>query len=400
MDPLRFLTLKSSAAVRAVGLGALCLVVCALCAPFANVIEAFGGEGFGRIDLLQYWAAARLFLGGQNPYDPHALKLLQQEVSAFAGLPVLMWNPPVLLPFIAPLGLLPFPVAVGAAFLSALILLAGSTMLLVSRFEIRARRVALAYVLSFYPFALSVFYGQISPLLLLGLCGMIALLGEAENDDRRMLLISAGALLSLVVVKPHLLYLPVCYLLLNWRVPRVRMVLCGAAGMLAIMVVLVALVDARVFGFYSMALHAPPVYWKTPTIGSFLQGWTGSAALRVVPMLCGIAALVWWQVRVRSEFSVEHFLLLVPLSLVTSPYGWVYDQMLLLPCGLYCIARAEVQSRGVRMALYGLLFGANIVMMLVPGGQEQFVWFPVVTFVAMLLVQGNVQVHEHVHGSL
>ena len=45
-------------------------------------------------DFIEYWAAARLTLDGQNPYDPHLLLPLQQAAGRNTDEAVMMWNPP------------------------------------------------------------------------------------------------------------------------------------------------------------------------------------------------------------------------------------------------------------------------------------------------------------------
>jgi hypothetical protein len=60
----------------------------------------------------------------------------------------------------------------------------------------------------------------------------------------------------------------------------------------------------------------------------------------------------------------------VPLSLITSPYGWVFDQMLLLPTVAFFAAR------GALWQLYGGIV-LNLVMMSMPArfGQQAFIWY-------------------------
>src|SRR3954454_23894615 len=57
-------------------------------------------------DFVEYWAAARLTLDGQNPYDPNLLLPLQQAAGRDTGEAVMMWTPPWSLAVVLPLGLL------------------------------------------------------------------------------------------------------------------------------------------------------------------------------------------------------------------------------------------------------------------------------------------------------
>ena len=62
-------------------------------------------------DFVEYWAATRLLLTGNNPYGPQELFDLQRSVGWTDSIPLLMWNPPWTLSFILPFGLASFDVA-------------------------------------------------------------------------------------------------------------------------------------------------------------------------------------------------------------------------------------------------------------------------------------------------
>src|SRR5262245_49181836 len=56
-------------------------------------------------DFVEYWAAGRLLLGGQNPYDADLVHELERQVGR-TDEGILMWNPPWSLPLVLPLGLM------------------------------------------------------------------------------------------------------------------------------------------------------------------------------------------------------------------------------------------------------------------------------------------------------
>ena len=62
-------------------------------------------------DFVEYWAATRLLLTGNNPYGPQELFDLQRSVGWNDSIPLLMWNPPWTLSFTLPFGLASFDVA-------------------------------------------------------------------------------------------------------------------------------------------------------------------------------------------------------------------------------------------------------------------------------------------------
>src|SRR4051812_49663660 len=57
-------------------------------------------------DFVEYWAAAKLTLDGQNPYDPEQLLPLQRAAGRDTDEAVMMWNPPWAFAAVLPLGLL------------------------------------------------------------------------------------------------------------------------------------------------------------------------------------------------------------------------------------------------------------------------------------------------------
>src|SRR4030095_6755611 len=62
-------------------------------------------------DFVEYWAASRLLLTGNNPYGTQELFELQQSVGWNDSIPLLMWNPPWTLSFTLLFGLASFDVA-------------------------------------------------------------------------------------------------------------------------------------------------------------------------------------------------------------------------------------------------------------------------------------------------
>ena len=63
-------------------------------------------------DFVEYWSAARLWIGGGNPYDPQQLKALQDEVRTpdENEPPLLMYNPPYTLPLLWPFAGFSYPI--------------------------------------------------------------------------------------------------------------------------------------------------------------------------------------------------------------------------------------------------------------------------------------------------
>ena len=86
------------------------LLVLALIAALAIMWVQLGSSSRGLTslplyDFVEYWAAGRLNLHGENPYDPARVEELERSVCV-DGQVILMWNPPWTLALVMPLGLL------------------------------------------------------------------------------------------------------------------------------------------------------------------------------------------------------------------------------------------------------------------------------------------------------
>ncbi len=340
-------------------------------------------EGAAGIDFLQYWAGSKLILHGHDPYSPEAQLLLQQKAweGVQAELPILMWNPPQVLTLMLPFSALPFHTAYFAWFLLSLIIIvccSYASILLFPPAVSNERRFVkysrLLFLLTFPPFAFSLYYGQASPWLLLGFTAALAAFARSKP-------FWSGLFLSLTLIKPHLLYLYYLYFFwTEWRRKSIK----GLAGFLlgaALLSVVPLLLQPEIFQRYLNAMAAPPIIWQTPTLGSWLQAFSGihHAAIRLLPSL--VTALLFFAALRRGRFSEalpQQLLIIVPLSLLTSPYGWAFDQILLLPPAMLAFSAVSGVDRAVRTWLLVLMLLANAANFFIPStvGQHFFIWYP------------------------
>jgi hypothetical protein len=357
----------------------------------ASFLPLKPGE-FGSIDLIQYWSAAKLILSGANPYDPQLVLKLEHSVWPAMPSAVLMWNPPFIFPLILVFGLLSFDQAIIFALFLGIALYALSLLILIwpqRKLLLQPKWFGwgmLIFFGIFYPWYASLTYGQISPLLLFAL----SLSLTCFFYERRFL---GGVFLALTLIKPHLLYLVYIELLLqdlkkrDWR--AISGFLCAAAFLAGFALLL----NNNIFSYYQNAFDAaPPIYWRTPTIGSFLQGIIGTQTvfIRILPTYLTLFAYFFLR-RSSRPFSLVG---LIPLSLFTAPYGWLYDQLLLVPTVFFLLLRSLERYRNgeVKPISYVVPFLANslLIIYLIPGeyGQEPYVWFPMLIWVLWLWVCG------------
>ncbi|MBN8549155.1 MAG: DUF952 domain-containing protein [Deltaproteobacteria bacterium] len=340
---------------------------------------------FGQGDFIQYWAGSRLFFGGGNPYDLAQMAGMEAPYKSEAII-ILTWNPPIVFPVMAPFALLPFYDAVLAWLIVSCVAFAASLAALFRCIDLRlitrsARVQCAVFLLSFYPVAMSLTRGQLSILLLLSLSAFTLLFLSEPRSARRLCI--GGILLSLTMLKPHLLYL--VYIWLFARALRLKewQPVAGLLAGSALLVLSAALFRPEIFSLFASAISTPPIYWKTPTLGSWLQTLSEDhrTVLRFLPTVLTGAFALWCFLRDKTGrlFETSILFILIPLSLLTSPYGWQFDQVLLLPTALWCFARAS--EGGSRLGW--MLIAGNAAIFLSPPmmGMHHFVWYPLVFFV-------------------
>jgi Glycosyltransferase family 87 len=320
-------------------------------------------------DFVEYWAASRLLLTGNNPYGPQELFELQRSVGWSESIPLLMWNPPWTLSFTLLFGLASFDVAQFSWLLfniSIVVFCAKQLWFLYGGLP-TAHRKAWLVVLTFAPAYLVLILGQITPLILLGLVGFLHC---ARNKQWKW----AGALTILVSIKPHLLYLFWIALVLWIIEKRQWQLVIGTtlSGFIAATIPL--LFSPSVYTDYiqlNTTTKLPTPYdWQTPTVGGAARLLFGGEKiwLQFVPCFIGIVWLLcyWHKSKKQWDWS-EQLPILIVASLSTAAFAWSFDYIVLLPAIIQAaswLSGRPVLSRqspviivyAIIMALYVLLF--------------------------------------------
>ncbi len=296
-------------------------------------------HGLGEVDLIQYYAASKLLLSGGNPYDPKSIFEVERGLAPILSKPTLLWNPPFIFPFVLPFSLFSFEVF-RLIWIPLTIVLFLSCYNSLSK-QIRATQTSFRSVLflaTFHPIFSHIYYGQSSIIILVGLTIFLIYTGAEGTRAQHY----AGAGLALTLIKPHLLYLLYLWWLLESCRER-RLVQIFSFVSTAIFLALIPLLfDHAIWQRYYLGWQVPPIYWQTPTVGSWLQLILGidSAVLRITPtIIVTLWFLVGW---ISKRKNVDNLLLLIPLSLLTSPYGWGYDQILLLPSLIFLLKAKKI----------------------------------------------------------
>jgi hypothetical protein len=341
-------------------------------------------------DFIEYWAAAKLTLSGQNPYDANLLLPLQQANGRDTDKAIMMWNPPWSLTVVVPLGLLPAREAqlLWLAVNFAAILICGDRLWLLLGGSKERRWAGWAIALTALPTLFALQSGQISPLLLLG--GVLFL-----ECERRGWHFAAGAATVLLAIKPHLAYLVwVAILCHAIGRGRWRIVLGGAAT--AILCSAVPLVfNTDVWRQYLDALaNRTPEEWLMPTLGSLLRLVFGGAmfGLQFVPVFAGLAWFARYWTRYEKTWDWDDQIpLLLLVSFLTAPYGaWPFDMVLLLPAALWLVLRVHGPARGPVIAGLIAVNVACFVLNVLKISSFWFIWVaPVMLLLYYLGIRGS-----------
>ena len=332
-------------------------------------------------DYVQYWAAGRLNLHGENPYDAEMLVPLEREAgrrstaNGNAGEldeAVMMWNPPWTLCAAMPLGALPARIgqllwlAVGLGCIG----FAADRLWQVHGGRADRRWIAWLIALTFLPNAFVLSAGQITPLVLLG-----ATLFATSARSRRMWL--AGLAAVLMAIKPHLVYLVWPLIFVDGIYRREwRIMLGGIAGGI-ITSAIPMLFNPDVFADYFTEMsERPPAQWVSLTLGSVLRMLLGEATfgLQFAPLPIGMiwAALYWWQRRHHWNWANELPIMLL-VSFVTAPYGaWHFDLVLLM---VPIIATAAQLKNSIRFwTLYTIINSVMLILNISGVASYWFAW--------------------------
>lgn len=349
---------------------------------------------YGVVDFLQYWSANKLTGLGQNPYDPHVMKDFQRHF-ADSSYTTMMWNPPWILLMLMPVLTLGLTAAAKLWFILniigifAIVLL--SERVFPSSHEHRwLRRLTIFF---FPPFWNCLGFGQTSIALTLAFLLFVGCL--SRNKD-----FAAGLILSVMSVKPHLIYL-FALVLIWWAVKERRFNLITGAitGMTVLVGASLLFQGPAVWNWIQCHLHPellrgiegviPPSDWVTPTVGGTIRAYGGP--LYSVPMekIIGFIALIpvaWWLVRAQPEIKWNfHLPLFVLLSLLLGPYGWFYDNSLLIIIVALVTSSQSNLTKNSYLLLLPLYLWAGVFATYFAKSQHEMFFFPVAMGIVLAL---------------
>jgi hypothetical protein len=285
-------------------------------------------------DFLEYWAAARLNLRGENPYDPVLLLAEQRTVEPARDHAVMMWNPPPSLALYAPFGALPAVWSVliwVCAQLAACIFACRLLWQIYGPEHPQWPAPVLAACTAGTWWVIT--YGQNTGFILLGLAGFL-------HFTRKEKPLAAGACAALTALKPHLLAVFGVLLVADAVTQRGAKALAAGTAVVALALGVACLTNPHVIEQFAAAVRHPaegatPLSdWWLPAPSFWLRKWLAPEQfwLQFVPsaMACGAALAV--RLRTGAGWRWERALpAVVAVSFLTTPYGgWLFDLPVLL----------------------------------------------------------------------
>jgi len=280
-------------------------------------------------DSIAYWAAARLLLHRQDPYSAPSVLALQRSQGYEADKPLVLRTPPWSLWMVLPLGLLN-PYWAWVAWLAVLLASLFLSMRISWRMYGDGIRPPAIFLLAGYLFA------PVPGCLVAGQLGMVLLLGIVlffVIEERHPLL--AGAVLLIPFAKPHLFSL-LWPILAIWIATRKKWSLAGGFALASSAAVAIAWAfDPAVFWHYRVMLRQASIQYE------FIPALSGVLRLiffrrffwaQFLPMAAGLLWSGWYYWKNRRIWSWGAYgpaLLIV--SVLTTPYAWMTDEVILLP---------------------------------------------------------------------
>ena len=337
----------------------LIVIACALAIVFTILFLSFLPFDRGTVarrDFIVYWATGQQLVHHGNPYDPAAISQIEHDAGFQGGASYYMRNAPWALPLALPLGYASPMVAALPWSLFMLGLLIISVRILRKLFGSPGNHLEwLGYC--FPPALYCVILGQTSIFLLLGFTLFLRL-----HKTRPF---AAGAALWLCTLKPHL-FLPFALVLLVWIVvARAWRVLAGGVAAFAAGALVTTWIDPAAWSQYAYYMRTSVVTREfTPCLGDLLRDSIHPSAewLAFVPAVVAcVWALMWFWPRRRTWDWLEQGSLLVLVSLLVAPFGWIFDQTLALPAVLGGVSRTSSQLLLSALALIYILVEIQLI---------------------------------------
>jgi Glycosyltransferase family 87 len=301
-------------------------------------------------DFVEYWASAHQLVAGKNPYSLPEILNLERPLGCSRPVPLMNLTPPWTLPLIAPLGLTKSYSVAWIVWTSTLaFILWSSTRLLLDLYsggvrvfpsESYAGEAILGF--TFFPSLGCLALAQITPFALMGIAGFLWF----EERKRYAL---GGICLALATIKPHLVYLVLLGVLFSSWQKRKSALLFSMASVLSFFGAVAMLMRPSVLADYWALSRSGYMRIFPAALGAMMRYPFQSRdmfPLQFVPAVFGtIWFLFYWSKHRHGWDWKVQMPVLVTASVLTTAYGWTFDQVLLV-IPIVAVAARYVAAQG------------------------------------------------------
>jgi hypothetical protein len=214
---------------------------------------------------------------------------------------------------------------------------------------------------TFYPVLLCLRYAQTAPAMLLGVAGFIYF----ERKERHWL---AGIFLSLTLIKPQLFYLLWLSLVVrSWQKKQWK-TLIAALAVTSVLSAAAIMVNPRIFqDYFQLTSGAYTQAYASGVMAGIRKpfGGVGTFWIQLVPPVVGLVWFASYFRRMKPTWSwTDGMPLLLTVSILTSAYGWLFDQTLLVVPVIAVCAQAARRIGAIPRKLVVIYTVVNIGLML------------------------------------
>jgi Glycosyltransferase family 87 len=294
----------------------------------------------GEKDFVEYWAAEQGLVHKANPYDPRVVLDFERAAGFRLIRPEFWYSPPPALVFALPLGFLSATTGLIVWTILQFTCLSASLWQL---WRLHGRPDTLLPLLGFLfaPAVICLEAGQISIFFLLGMVLFLSF-----HRSRPFL---AGIALLPCILKPHL-FLPFALVLLVWIVrTKSYPILTGFLAAFLAGCAIVLPFDPGAWSQYTQLMRNGDMmneYIATLSVTLRFIVDRHAAWLQFVPagLACAWAVKYFWTQKQQWQW-MNQGLLVLAVSTMCAPYGWLFDESVLLPVVLSAALRVHAAGR-------------------------------------------------------
>jgi hypothetical protein len=304
---------------------------------------------WGGSDFIQFYVANRLVLDGENPYDRTRAMALQADLGMRLPMPTFAppWSFLPSLPFVG----LPLNQAILANIIVNALLLIVCVLLWIQLLKPPSQERWMLLViatLTWLPNLAVLGLGQLSLWPLFGFTGWLWC-------TRRGWRVTGSVCLVLMVIKPHLGLVLGFFALGRWYKQKDWLSLVTFTGSLIALTLVTVVFRSTIWSEYLASLQSgkAPTDFHTATLECLGRRWWGSSFTYVGVALWLAGMVAAFLAGIRS--LVPGGLIACCLAIMTVPYAFSFDMVLLLPAWILALCFYFERAPGWQVALVGMI---------------------------------------------